>query len=164
MIKKLLLLALLTLAFISNSFGQNYNKLNTLYFELGGNGLFLSANYERQILKKTRLNFHIGTGIYGLKTSELTIPFGVNYLLRIQKSKTYLQFGFGATYTRADVKLYLIVDRNENYVHSTFINYVPSIGFRHQTDKNLMYRFNITPILNQYSGLPFFGLSIGKSF
>jgi hypothetical protein len=166
MVRQILILIFLTLTISSYSFGQtNTNKFNTLYVELGGNGLFLSANYERQILKNTRLNLHFGTGIYGVKPSILTIPFGVNYLLKLKKVNSYIDFGFGVTYTKADVKLYTIVHRSLNSnVNSDFINIIPSIGIRHQTRKNFMYRFSLTPVFNQYEGLPFFGCSIGKSF
>ena len=74
--------------------GQTKNKLNTVYFELGGNALFASINYEKQLFKSTRLNFHIGTGIYGLKPTYLTIPFGINYLFRLNKSNSYIDLGF----------------------------------------------------------------------
>ena len=165
MFRQILIFVFLTLTITSYLFGQNNtNKFNTVYFELGGNGLFLSANYERQILKKTRLHMHFGTGIYGVDPSVLTIPFGVNYLLKLKKINSYIDFGFGVTYTKEDVKLYTIVDRPNNIVNSDFINIIPSIGIRHRTDKNFMYRFSLTPVFNQYSGLPFFGFSIGKSF
>ncbi len=165
MVRQILILIILTLTMTSYSFGQtNTNKFNALYFELGGNGLFLSANYERQILKKTRLNLHFGAGIYGVKPSVLTIPFGINYLLKLKKSNTFIDFGFGATYTKADVKLYISVKRDSGYVNSTFFNIIPSVGIRHQTDKNFIYRFSLTPVFNQYDGLPFLGFSIGKVF
>ena len=56
---------------INKANGQTKTKLNTVYFELGGNGLFTSINYERQLLKSTSLDFHIGTGIYGVTPTYL---------------------------------------------------------------------------------------------
>ena len=75
----------------SHSFAQaGSNKMNTVYVELGGNGLFLSANYERQIFKITPLNIHVGVGIYGITPSYVTLPFGINYLLKLRKQTPLL--------------------------------------------------------------------------
>ncbi len=150
----------------SHSFAQaGSNKMNTVYVELGGNGLFLSANYERQIFKITPLNIHVGVGIYGITPSYVTLPFGINYLLKLRKTNSFIDIGFGATYTKADVQLYSMVEhRDNNYINSNFIIIIPSIGIRHQTNKNYMYRFSFTPVFNQYDGLPYVGFSIGKSF
>ena len=150
----------------SHSFAQVYSKkMNTVYVELGGNGLFLSANYERQIFKMTPLNIHVGVGIYGITPSYVTVPFGINYLLKLRKTNSFIDIGFGATYTKADVQLYSMVEhRDNNYINANFINIIPSIGIRHQTNKNYIYRFSFTPVFNQYDGLPYVGFSIGKSF
>jgi len=145
--------------------GQSKSKLNTVYFELGGNGLFTSINYERQLLKNTRINFHIGTGIYGVQPTYLTIPFGINYLFKLNNTNSYIDLGFGATYSKADVALYAIVDhKNPNYKNTNYWNYIPSVGYRKLTKKNLMYRFSLTPVINHNDFLPFLGFSIGKSF
>jgi hypothetical protein len=145
--------------------GQSKAKLNTVYFELGGNGLFTSINYERQLLKNTRLNFHIGTGIYGVQPTYLTIPFGINYLFKLSNSNSYIDLGFGSTYSKADVALYAIVEhRNPNYKNTNYWNYIPSVAYRKLTKRNLMYRFSLSPVINHNDFLPFLGFSIGKSF
>jgi hypothetical protein len=144
--------------------GQSKTKLNTVYFELGGNGLFTSINYERQLLKNTGLNFHVGTGIYGVQSTYLTIPFGIKYLFKVKNSNSYFDLGFGATYSKADVRLYASIKRNSGYIQTNFWNYIPNVGYRRLTKKNLMYRIAITPILNHNDFLPFFGFSIGKCF
>jgi hypothetical protein len=150
---------------VSKVNGQKQTKLNTVYFELGGNGLFSSINYERQLFKTVRLNFHVGTGIYGVKQRHLTVPFGLNYLIKLNKSNSFIDLGFGATYIKADVKLYLIVDnKNSNQKGTNYWNYIPSVAYRKLTKRNLMYRFSLTPVINQYGLLPFLGFSIGKSF
>ena len=138
--------------------GQSKSKLNTAYFELGGNGLFTSINYERQLLKSTRLNFHIGTGIYGLQPTYLTIPFGINYLFKLNNSNSCIDLGFGATYSKADVALYAIVEnKNPNYKNTNYWNYIPSVAYRKLTKRLLMYRFSLTPVINHNDFLPFFG-------
>jgi hypothetical protein len=153
------------LNFINKAEGQTKTKLNTVYFELGGNGLFTSINYERQLLKNTRINFHIGIGIYGITPTYLTIPLGINYLFKLNNSNSFIDLGFCATYSKADVALYAIVEhRNPNYKNTNYWNYIPSVAYRKLTKRNLMYRFSLTPVINHNDFLPFLGFSIGKSF
>ncbi len=146
------------------AFGQNPRK-NNIYFELGGNGLFLSMNYERPIIEKANIYGHLGVGMYGIKPTYLTIPFGINYLLKMKGPDNFFEFGIGATYTKAIVKLYAIVETEENTPTKVcYLNFVPSISYRWHTEKNFMYKISITPIFNQFDGLPFAGFSIGKLF
>lgn len=160
----LLVLIFCFLNSITKVSGQSKAKLNTVYFELGGNGLFTSINYERQLLKKTRLNIHFGAGIYGAETTYLTIPFGIRYLIKLNNSNSYIDLGFGATYSKADVILYASIKRNLDYVQTDFWNYVPNVSYRKLTKRNLMYRFSLSPIINHNDFLPFLGFSMGKSF
>lgn len=46
------ILTILTLSSMTVSFGQSSFKKNDLYLEAGGNGLFGSVNYERQLTKQ----------------------------------------------------------------------------------------------------------------
>lgn len=162
---KQIILTFLTIILFCNSYGQDSFKPNTIYFELGGNGLFTSLNYERQVTQKPGIGFHIGAGFYGVKTSFLTIPFGVNYLLKLKNSNSYIDFGFGATYSKADVKLYIMVDHKDpNYVNTNYWNYIPSIGYRILTKTNFIYRFSLSPVINHNDFIPFLGFSIGKCF
>ena len=152
------------LFFSTIAFGQKA-KSNNIYFELGGNGLFLSLNFEKELIKKTNLYGHLGFGIYGIQPTYLTLPFGINYLLKSKNKYNSIEFGLGATYTKADVKLYSIVDNKSNIpVKIQYFNIIPSISYRHNTDKNFMYKLSLTPVFNQYDGLPFLGFSIVKIF
>jgi hypothetical protein len=158
-------LIILATFFIFKVIGQRSLKANTVYVELGGNALFTSINYERQILKQRHLNFHVGTGMYGIQPAYWTIPFGVNYLFKLGNPTSFIDLGFGATYTKADVKLYAIVDRKDPaYINTNYWNYIPCIGYRKQAKSNLMYRFSLTPVINHNDLLPFVGFAIGKSF
>ncbi len=144
---------------------QKKVNLNTIYFELGGNGLFTSVNYERQLLKNTRVNFHLGIGIYGLQPGYLTIPFGIKYLFKLKKSNSYITLGLGITYSKADVSLYAIVDHvNQNYRNTNYLNYIPNLAYRKITKTNLMYSLSVTPVINHNGFFPFAGFSIGKNF
>ncbi len=144
--------------------GQSKSNLNSIYVELGGNSLFTSVNYERQLLKSIPLLFHAGTGIYGVNPSYLTIPFGIRYLIKLHNAHSFLDLGFGATYSKADVALYAIVDHKDPYLQTDYWNYIPGVAYRRLTRKNLMYRFSVSPVLNHNDFFPFLGFSIGKSF
>lgn len=160
-----LILIFYCLLIICHAYGQSEMKHNTIYFQIGGNGLFTSINYERQILKNPRISVHAGIGNYGTKNPYLTIPIGVNYLLNLNKSNKGFEFGLGLTYTRADAVLYIIVDRKQpQKPNANFYNFVPSISYRAQTQRSMMYRIELTPIIGQYGLIPFIGFSIGKSF
>ena len=162
--KKTALLIILS-SFTTILFSQNIFKRNVIYFELGGNGLFTSVNFERQITKHPGFGIRLGIGLYSLSSSYLTIPLGVNYLFKLNDAKSFIDLGFGVTYTKADVSLYsLAKPRNPNSVNTNYLNFIPSLGYRRQTNKNLMWRVSLTPVFNQYDGLPFFGVSIGKVF
>ncbi|MEO8770857.1 MAG: hypothetical protein ABI402_12245 [Ferruginibacter sp.] len=148
--------------------GQKMPGKNTAYLELGGNGLISSVNYERQLTNHPALAIHVGVGTYITHDDKFkffpTIPVGINYLLKLNK-RSMLDIGFGATWTKPEVKLYAIVDRYYNYVNHDYINFVPSVGYRHHTKNNLMWRCSITPIITHSIGvIPFVGFSFGKIF
>ena len=146
------------------SFGQN-SKFNHAYFELGGNGLFLSLNYERQLIPKANIYTHIGFGIYGIKNANFTVPFGIKYLLKLKAHRNFIEFGVGLTYTKADVKVFAIVDNKSGIpIKVQVFNFIPSVCYRQILNKNFIFRAGLTPIFNQYDGIPFIGLSIGKQF
>ena len=146
------------------TFAQD-SKPNNIYFELGGNGLFLSMNYERQIIKNENFYGHVGIGMYGIRPTYYTFPFGVNYLLNLKNHRNFIDFGLGANITKADVRLYLTAGNKSNTTfNGPYFNFIPSISYRHHTKKNLMLKFSIAPIFNQYGSIPFFGFSIGKMF
>ena len=161
--KKIILLAVFY-SCTTPLFSQNIFKRNAAYVELGGNGLFTSLNYERQFTSHPGFGARVGAGIY-FTNHILTLPVGINYLVKLSSSHSFIDVGFGVTYTRADVTLYSSTKpSNPNYINTHYINYVPSVGFRRQTSKNWMFRLSLTPVFNQYDGLPFIGASIGKCF
>ena len=143
------------------SYGQTAFKRNDIYLEAGGNGLFASVNYERQLTKQPGLGFRFGVGFYSENAFYLTIPVGINYLFKLKNDKSFIDAGIGATWTRIDGNLFGDL-KNSNSDH--FVNFVPSLGYRRHTDKNLMWRISVTPITNKYGPVPWLGLSIGKRF
>ncbi len=154
-----LLLAILGFSFYSN--GQTSFKRNDIYLEAGGNGLFSSINYERQLTKQPGLGFRLGIGFYAEKAFYLTIPVGINYLFKLKNNKSFIDAGLGATWTRIDGNLF---GDSKNSTGDHFVNFAPSIGYRRHTTKDVMWRISITPIANKYGLVPWLGFSIGKRF
>lgn len=151
----------LTLCVVTLSFGQSNFKKNDIYLEAGGNGLFGSVNYERQLTKQPGLGARVGVGFYSENAFYLTIPVGINYLFRLKGNKSFIDAGLGATWTRIDGKLFGDIE-NSNPDH--FVNFIPSIGFRRHTLKDVMWRISLTPVANKFGFVPWLGASIGKRF
>ena len=142
------------------SFGQSAFKRNDIYLEAGGNGLFGSVNYERQLTKQPGLGARIGVGFYSENAFYLTIPVGINYLFPLNK-KSFLDAGLGVTWTQINGNLFSdSKNRNDN----NFVNFIPSIGYRHHTTKDVMWRISLTPVINKYTFVPWLGAFIGKRF
>lgn len=161
--KRYIFLALLLATGITG-FGQGSFKQNSAYIEFGGNGTLLSLNYERQLSYQPGFGFRTGIGFYSANPFELTIPAGVNYLFNLYNRKVLADLGFGVTYTKADVKLYIIVDRKEPYTQTNHFNYVPSAGLRIHTRNDFLWRFSLSPVINHNGFIPWVGLSFGKVF
>lgn len=142
-------------------FAQTTFKRNDLYFEAGGNGLFASVNYERQLTKKPGIGIRIGVGFYTDHAFYLTIPAGINYLFPLKNKSSFIDAGLGVTWARIDGKLFSS-DKNSNGEH--FVNFIPSIGYRKHTAKDLMWRISITPVANKDAFNPWLGISLGKRF
>lgn len=150
----------LAISLVANCcYGQTTFKRNDIYLEVGGNGLSASVNYERQLTRQPGLGLRVGLGYYPEKAFYLTAPIGVNYLFKLKKDRSFIEVGLGATLTRTEVHLF---GGSKNSSGDPFVNFVPSIGYRRHTNKNVMWRISLTPIANQYGVLPWLGLSIGK--
>lgn len=151
-------LALCTLNLL---FAQNTFKKNDLYFEAGGTGLFGSINYERQITKQPGLGGRIGIGYYSENAFYLTIPVGINYLFPLKGEKSFIDAGLNVTFARVDAKLFAS-DKNSHGEH--FNNFVPGVGYRRHTSKNVLWRISLTPVINKDGLVPWLGFSFGKRF
>ncbi len=144
---------------------QTSLKKNTLFAEVGGNGLLFSGNYERQITKFPEYRFRLGIGCYS--TDPLpTYILGLNYVRKIGVRNTFLDAGLGATYVDKNVSLYWIVEHqnNTNFENESHLSFIPNIGFRWVFSNNLMWRVSFTPIINQNGFIPYLGFSFGYQF
>ena len=135
---------------------QKSFKRNTVYFEIGGNGLVLSLNYERQITSKPGLGFHAGVALSGDKPA---FPLGAKYLFDLGKQKSFLEVGAGVTL--ADQNTWE-TNYNQPETDPYKAGFIPSVGYRYNAPKGFMWRINYTPVFNKYrTELLFFGVSVG---
>ena len=135
--------------------GQNEFKKNDIYLEAGGNGLYGSINYERQLTKKAGPGFRIGLGIYWQYPNFLNLPLGFTYLFELKNKKSFIDAGLGITFTGID---------ENSFKGVSLVNVVPGIGYRRHTSKNLMWRMSLTPVFNKNGSSFWLGASIGKRF
>lgn len=155
--------ACMTLLFVSMpSSAQSLRAgKNFAYLEAGGNGLFGSLNYERQLTDRPGFNLRVGLGYYHEDTAYLTLPVGGSYLFGLKKETNFIEIGFGVTTTLQRGRLPKKgSQRPDNY----FISFVPSVGYRRHLPNRLMWRVSLTPIINMFSVTPLIGLSLGKRF
>lgn len=155
------ILIIFALFAITLSFGQNNFKKNNIYLEVGGNGLFGSINYERQLTKQPGIGARIGVSFYSENTFYLTVPVGINYLFKLKNDKSFIDAGLGVPWARIDGKLFSD-SKNSNGEH--FVNFIPSIGYRRHASKYLIWRISVTPVANKYGLTPWIGASVGKRF
>jgi len=154
-------LTLLILLAVTLSFAQTNFKKNDIYLEAGGNGLFGSVNYERQLTKEPGLGARIGVGFYSENAFYLTIPVGINYLFKLKRENSFIDAGLGVTWAIIDAKLF---EESKGSNGDHFTSFVPSIGYRKHAAKNVMWRFSICPVINNSGFVPWVGASIGKRF
>jgi hypothetical protein len=140
---------------------QSTFKKNDIYLEAGGHGLFGSVNYERQLTRSPGLGVRIGLGFYAENAFYLTIPAGINYLFKLPGKNSFIDAGIGGSWTKLDGRLF---GDTQDALEENIFNFIPSIGYRRHTAKDMMWRINFTPVFNEYVFLPWVGLSIGKRF
>ena len=105
-----------------------------------------------------------GVGYFsGDEEFRITLPVGINYLFTIQKNKSFLDSGLGATWSgAAGLKKDVPTGERDHSEHIWSI--IPSVGYRRHTKGNFMWRASFTPIINKYRFIPSLGLSLGKRF
>jgi hypothetical protein len=140
--------------------GMNAQTRNSIFAELGGQGLLFTFNYDARFLKKeSGPGYRVGVGYMKMDdNSTLTIPVSFNYLLG-KKSK-FLELGLGGTLANAK----LFDSGSGLQVFGTM-----SFCYRYQpTDGGFSYRIGLSPVFGVQGGgffFPYFGgISVGYSF
>lgn len=162
-IKRLISIILLLLA--TSLYAQERIPKNSAYFELGGNGLYYSFNYERIFIQGDKMNYAIRGGlgytpkfIHGNDIFVLPVEFNII----TGQNNSHFELGFGYTF----VYQYWIGDHYGQLLLLRF-------GYRFQKkSKGLMYRLALTPFTDYFVYpnwtdrfiTPFAAASIGYSF
>lgn len=146
------------------SFSQKNNEATSpaqsVFLEIGGNGLLFSANYDvRFTPHQNGIGGRIGLGFFGGSGGGiLTVPIGINYLAG--KSPNFFEAGFGYTYAT--------LTGNDDLFSGHGSLLFPSVGYRYQqTGNGLMARIVISPAieLGEGGGWIFFGgIGVGYKF
>jgi hypothetical protein len=152
-----LLFFTLAIAIATQLTAQQSFKKTTVYGEIGGNGLGLSVNYERQMQGKPGLGLLIGIGLSGNKPSIIS---GAKYLIDLGNHKSFFETGFGITLADRE---YMGAKRNNLTNENPYTPaYIPSVGYRHHTKYGLMWRVNYTPVFSKYNSILLYpGISVG---
>ena len=168
--KKYLLSTLVCTLIFINSFSQG---AKSIYVELGGAGL-ASVNFDMRFgNKEDGLGFRAGiggfsvstsyTGLEDSKTSIVTIPLGLTYLLGKDK-RNYFELGAGITPVFASNKDSYNGTTSEDKFNSTFGHLY--FGYRLQpANGGFLFRAGITPVFGKGYFIPYYaGISFGYKF
>lgn len=156
------LLLLLALP-LSAQWKQEYR--NALFVEFAGNGLLLSANYERILTTRPYFVLRAGLGVYPNHSVKISLPLSYGYLLPLNREKNqFVEFGLGLTYVQADVKLYRLIDYAGKAPKLSHVQFVPSLNYRIHASNGSIFKVGITPVYNQHGWIPYFGVCYGKMF
>jgi hypothetical protein len=166
--RSILVCFLLLLGFSASAqtYRDSFRARNAVYAELGGNGDFLSANYDRIVYQKSMLKAAIRVGVtsnaFFLAEETGVYPvIPVEALGMIGRFQKHFEFGLG--YTRR-------FTNDPNLLQNMYFS---RIGFRYQQPTGgLVVRVGFTPFLSAESTpktpgaaiIPRFGFSVGRSF
>ena len=150
--------------FLKSAVAQNENeepkRAQSVYGEIGGNGLLFSANYDFRFQKSDKgFGMRAGLGFFGGSGGGLlTVPVGLNYL--IGKAPSYLELGLGYTYAS--------FTSSDDFIEGSGSLLVPSIGYRFQpSKKGFTGRVILSPLIGLGEGggwVMFGGISAGYKF
>jgi hypothetical protein len=138
---------------------------NSGFVEFAGNGLLLSANYERILTTNPYFLLRAGFGLYPSDPIKLTIPLSFGYMLPLDREKSqFVELGVGLTYVKADVRLYQVVDYTNGAPKASEVQFVPSLNYRVHARNGSIFKIGLTPVYNQHGWIPYFGVCYGKMF
>lgn len=152
---------------------KKVKKVNSFFFEGGGNGIFGSVNYDRVVnYPAFALSLRIGASIYPSENQDdhniyPIIPLEINTLWG--RKTHFIEGGLGVS------TLFLYPTTSQEKSRYLFLGFA-RIGYRLQKDNGMFLRIGFTPVLfdlavnepnNAVRGfqfVPWAGISIGESF
>lgn len=151
---------LLMLSYSSDSYCQESTK--AFFVELGGNGLFFSANYDMRFGQTTKgPGARVGIGYVGGGSADgsvVTVPLMINHLLG--NGGNYFEIGAGITYVSANAD-FIGDNLSDSAVWGTL-----SFMYRKQpTNGGFLWKIGITPIIADGIFVPYWiGIGLGYAF
>jgi hypothetical protein len=159
-------LLLLGFSASAQNYRDSFRARNAVYGELGGNGDFLSVNYDRIVYQKSMVKAALRVGFtsnaFFLAEESGVYPIiPVEALGMIGRFQKHFEFGLGYTRRFTD---------NPELLQNMYFS---RLGFRYQQPTGgLVVRVGFTPFLSTESNrktpgpaiVPRFGLSVGHSF
>lgn len=151
----------------SKADSASVHRAQNVFIELGGAGLFFSANYDSRFSQqRDGFGGRLGVGTWSASgTTFITVPFQFNYL--VGGRSNFFEAGAGATY------LYLsnpypgnpLIGHNPSTVNSSTVLPTTTIGYRYQPfNGGLNLRVSVNPMLLDGTFIPYFGGSVGYTF
>ena len=138
---------------------------STIDITFGGSGLVISANYRRKLLIRQIYYINVSLGAGTVPASGgLTLPHQLS--LNLGRKSGFLELGVGGTYWTGTSNRSGYTERIYSYQLS------PLIGYRRYFYNRLVIRVYANPLfyiageyyLEDYTIIPYAGLSIGHSF
>lgn len=126
----------------------------SVYVELLGSGLAVSANYDSRFSGSKGFGYRVGIGFIPLKGSTpLTFPLGVNAIL-----------GHGPSYLEVEATATILTSTKANFngKKASAVFFYPHIGYRYtKPTKSIFGRIVVGPMLFGSKVIPYGGLSLG---
>ncbi|HZY37895.1 MAG TPA: hypothetical protein VFE53_14655 [Mucilaginibacter sp.] len=143
----------------------------TVFLEVGGPGLALTANYDTRFgNQRDKWGYRVGAGYYNTGANWVaTIPLQLNYLYSLGKSggskfaeSSYLELGIGTTFMRSQGSQN---GTTFQFDDDTGFFGTATIGYRYeQQDGGINFRIGFVPTISAYGFIPIGGLSVGYTF
>lgn len=141
----------------------------SLFLELGGNGIGFSANFDSRFKKSDKgLGYRIGIGLFPgvdafiIETSTwFTLPFGINYLAG--NAPNYFEAGLGGTFVSGNAgDSFDEIFGESGREKFSVLAFVPSAGYRHAREgKGFTWRVFISPLITSKGAGFWGGVSLG---
>lgn len=146
----------------SPALAQSSTSPNSVYFELLGNGLLYSLNYDRMITES--FGARVGMSyIAPVGAAVFTFPIMVHYLVGSGNSK--LELGFGACLvSQPDNSSFSFKGSDKDFAGSGALGTMIA-GYRYQkADQGFVFRAGFTPFFGEIGFQASFGISAGYGF
>jgi len=151
---------------VSKTDSIQLHRAQSIFVELGGAGLFYSANYDTRFSQqRDGVGGRLGLGWWhSANTTFISVPFQLNYL--VGGRSNFFEAGAGATYMYLSNPYFgnPIIGHNPRVVNSTIVT-TSTIGYRYQPfNGGLNLRVSFNPSLLEGTFVPEIGVSVGYTF